>query len=96
MEGGKLENPEENPRGKGENQQTQHEVPEPRIEPTTHWTTAVRARLSILPQRHPFHTFSLILKFSKLHNSVSIHHIILKLDKTINFDILFSVIGFIF
>jgi hypothetical protein len=40
-EGGKPENPEKNPRSKGRRESTtklnSHEVPEPRIEPTTHW-----------------------------------------------------------
>jgi hypothetical protein len=36
-EGGKPENPEKNPGSKGENQQQTQLVPEPRIEPTTHW-----------------------------------------------------------
>jgi hypothetical protein len=38
-EGRKPKDPEKNPCGK---QLNSHEVPKPRIEPTTHWTTAVR------------------------------------------------------
>jgi hypothetical protein len=50
MEGGKPEDLEKNPCGKGENQHLNSQVPELRIEPMTHWDHS--SETSILPQCH--------------------------------------------
>jgi hypothetical protein len=56
MEGGKPEDPEKNrvTRERTNKQLNSRKVPEPRIEPTTHWTTAVRGeRITATPPITP-------------------------------------------
>jgi hypothetical protein len=55
MEGGKPEEPEKNPRGKGENQQTTKPTFSNRAKVRTHDPLAPQRWASVLPQRHPCH-----------------------------------------